>query len=80
MYEANIIIVTTKSNKEQNYADDNRAITFEEMLTIGKEITNKCDGRNYSRQNKDILLAHIKKYADYDYVRNYYQKRLVQFE
>lgn len=84
MYEANIIIVTTRSNKESNYPTNNRVITFEEMLTIGREIADKWTTYNYSDQEKTLLLSHVKKqiekFSDYDYVRKYYQKRLELFD
>lgn len=84
MYEANIIIVTTKMNKEDNYPENNRVITFEEMLAIGRETTDKWNSYNYSEQDKSLILSHIKKqidkFADYDYVKTYYQKRLELFE
>ena len=84
MYEANIIVVTTKTNKEANYPTNNMVITFEEMLMIGRETTDKWNNYNYSQQDKSLLLSHIvnqiEKFSNYDYVKEYYQKRLDQFE
>lgn len=84
MYEANIIVVTTRMNKETNYPNNNRVITFEEMLSIGRETTDKWNDYNYSNQDKDLLLQHIKKqiekFNEYPYVREYYEKRLNMFE
>lgn len=84
MYEANIIVVTTKMNKEINYPNNNRVITFEEMLSIGREITNKWNNYDYSDEDKKLLLHHIKKqikkFNEYSYVKEYYKKRLNIFE
>ena len=59
-------------------------ITFEEMLMSGRETTDKWNNYNYSQQDKSLLLSHIvnqiEKFSNYDYVKEYYQKRLDQFE
>lgn len=84
MYEANIVVVTTDTNKEEHYSTNNRVITFEEMLAIGHEISDKWKNYNYSDQDKNALSNHIRKqidkYAKYDYVRKFYQNRLELFE
>lgn len=84
MYEANIIIVTTKMNKEANYPNNNRVITFEEMLSIGRETTDKWKDYDYSDRDRELLLRHIKKqikkFNEYPYVKKYYEKRLNVFK
>lgn len=83
MYEANVIVVTTRMNKENNYARNNHVITFEEMLAIGRETVDKWNNYQYSNEDKDLLLSHIKKQIEkfdkYPYVKDYYAKRLNVF-
>lgn len=84
MYDANIIVVTTKLNKEENYSTKNQVITFEEMLSTGREIADKWNNYAYSNRDKTLLLQHIKKqikkFYKYPYVRKYYERRLNMFE
>ena len=34
LYEANVILATTRGNKERNYPSDQRIVTFEELINI----------------------------------------------
>lgn len=80
LYEANVIIVTTKKNKEEKYNNNSMVLTFEDMLQIGIETASKWNNTEYGEKDKEVLIGHIKKqadkYADYDYVKKYYESRL----
>lgn len=83
LYEANVIVVTTKMIKEEKYKDSNRVLTFEEMLQTAEETVAKWDNTDYSEIDKESIKAHIskqiEKYADYPYIKVYYENRLKVF-
>lgn len=80
LYEANVIVVTTKAIKEAKYNDSNRVITFEEMLQIACETAAKWTSTSFTSADLDNLKQHltkqIDKYVDYPYVQAFYKNRL----
>lgn len=79
LYEANIIIATTKSIRDTKYAGT-RVITFEELLEIASETAAKWNSFQYSDKDidgmKKYLNRQIKKHTNHPYVLSYYQHRL----
>ena len=83
LYEANIIIATTKSNKEAHYSEEGtRVITFEELLDIITESFEKWDTYRYSDKDietmKKFLSKQVKRHSEHPYAQTFYQKRLEQ--
>ena len=78
--EGNIQIITTKSNKEQNYSNKVNVLSFEELLSILEE--NKLRWTNFQYalediENVQILLKQQKeKHTKHSFVKNYYDKAL----
>ena len=79
LYEANVILATTRGNKERNYADDQRIVTFEELIEIAMEAADKWNAYNYSENDfagmKRYLQSQVNKHENHPYVKNYYQTR-----
>lgn len=82
LYEANVIVVTTKKIKEEKYKNNNRVITFEEMLQIAMETAAKWNNSVYSSEDIATLKTHLgkqlDKYENYPYVKTFYEKRLAE--
>ena len=80
LYEANVILATTKGNKTKNYPADQRIVTFEELIAIAAEAANKWNAYRYSAEDiagmKRYLQAQVSKHENHPYVKNYYQRRI----
>lgn len=79
LYEANVILATTCANKTRNYPDDQRIVTFEELIGIAMEAAGKWNSYTYSDSDiagmKRYLQSQIDKHGNHPYVKNYYQSR-----
>ena len=84
LYEANIRIVTTKSNKLENYATERRVIDFETLLSICDTNQQHWTQDTYNDEEKAAVIANIdkqiEKHKDHTFVCEYYKKRKEQFE
>ena len=79
LYDANVIVVTTKSNKLINYSKNNRVKTFEELIQIMEDKAKLWSSYEYSDEENmfksNLLLAQMDKYKNISFVENYYKKR-----
>lgn len=84
LYEANIRIVTTKSNKMKNYTTERRVIDFETLLGICSTNQQHWSKETYNAEEKSAVIANInkqiEKHEDHAFVCEYYKKRKEQFE
>ena len=84
LYEANIRIVTTKSNKITNYATERRIIDFETLLSICSTNQQHWMRDTYSSEEKEAVIYNInkqiEKHENHKFVCDYYKKRRAQFE
>lgn len=82
LYESNVIIATTRKNKEENYNNDSRIVSFEELISIIQEAADKWTGYNYTDDEKSAirkyLQTQIDKHIDHPYVQEYYKNRLLE--
>ncbi|WP_116291383.1 type II restriction endonuclease, partial [Enterobacter hormaechei] len=80
LYEANVVVVTTIENKNFKYKNNNRVLTFEDMLQSAMELSRKWNNVSYTDSEKEeiqqSILKQIEKYSDFPYVVNYYRNRL----
>lgn len=80
LYEANIRLTTTKSNKEAHYRDNRRVITFEQLLSKCKADADAWNQNRYSDEEKDERKASVErqktKHNDHPFVAKYYDKWL----
>ncbi|MCR5684840.1 MAG: hypothetical protein K6G81_05385 [Lachnospiraceae bacterium] len=80
LYEANVIIVTTGMIKEAKYRNSSMVITFEDMLQLARESVDKWGKDKYSAEDtekqKAYLNKQIERFADYPYVKSFYEKKL----
>ncbi len=84
LYEANIRIVTTKTNKETHYASERRVIDFETLLSICNTNQKHWTIDTYTDDEKAIILRNIdkqiEKHRQHKFVYDYYTKRKEQFQ
>lgn len=87
LYEANVIIVTTRQNKKRHYSDhaySQLIITFEELLSLMQEGSEKWAQYHYSDEERSAFrqyfTSQISKHANHPYVEAYYQRRLAQLQ
>lgn len=59
IYEQNIVIVTTKNNKENYYPNDNNVITFERLIKNCKFIEDEWNDYHYSEKEVDLIKKHL---------------------
>lgn len=81
LYEANVIIVTTKNNQNVHYSGDNRVISFEDLISIATDAAKKWSSYVYTDEEKEGLSDYLKKqyekhYPVHPFVYSYYEKRL----
>ena len=86
LYEANVIVATTKRNKELHYAEDTRVISFEELISIAKDAADKWTSSidRYTTEEMALmehsLQAQVDKHTEHPYVREYYTRRLARLQ
>jgi hypothetical protein len=84
LYEANIRIVTTKNNKQINYATERRVIDFETLLSICSANQQHWIIDTYNDEEKITIINNIdkqiEKHKKHEFVCNYYKKRKEQFQ
>lgn len=61
LYEANIHLATTKNNKELNYLDNERVISFEELLQICKENFDQWKEYKYTIAQSAVIIEALNK-------------------
>lgn len=68
LYEANIQLTTTISNKMANYEDNDRVLTFEDLIKICSDTADSWAGYKYSvlqaEQANRLIRAQIQKFPD----------------
>ncbi|MBP3314164.1 MAG: hypothetical protein J6K84_05895 [Oscillospiraceae bacterium] len=84
LYEANIRIVTTKRNKQENYATERRVIDFETLLGICSTNQQYWSQDTYNDGEKEAVIVNInkqiEKHRNHEFVCEYYKKRKEEFE
>lgn len=80
LYEANIQVTTTKRIKETKYKDNNRILSFEELIKICLFNAEKWSDFTYTTEQKtfikNIIDKQITKHQKHKYVKEFYKKRL----
>jgi hypothetical protein len=70
-----VVVVTTIENKNFKYKNNNRVLTFEDMLQSAMELSRKWNNVSYTDSEKEeiqrSILKQIEKYSDFPYVVNY---------
>ena len=83
LYEANIQLTTTKRNKDTNYPNNDRVLTFEELIHICRD--NKNDWKNFSytleqaNQQCKLLEVQIEKHSEHPFVENALNERFMTY-
>jgi len=84
LYESNIRIVTTKRNKQENYASERRVIDFEKLLETCNDNQKHWDKDTYNEDEKSSVIDNIdkqiKKHKKHTFVSDYYKKRKEELE
>lgn len=84
LYEANIQVTTTKSNKEKNYFDNNRVLTFEDLIKICKENYVRWNSFVYTQDQVDrivnMLEKQIEKRKNHPFVKQSFEKRMKSYK
>ena len=83
LYEANIQLTSTVRNKKENYPNNDRVLTFEELIAICKN--NKADWDKFvytvdqAEQQCNLLEIQIEKHKDHPFVESALSKRLSKY-
>lgn len=83
LYEANIQLTTTRSNKEAHFPDNNRVLTFEDLIRICK--INAAIWNNYGyrqeqiQQADDLISIQIEKHEEHEFVQTALLNRLMAY-
>lgn len=76
----NIYPITTVSIKNKFYKDDNIVLTFEDLLLLSKQISEKWTIKDYSQEQieekKTIIENLIEQHEERPYVVNYFKRQL----
>lgn len=76
----NIILVTTKNNKNTSYSNKSNVITFEKMLEELESKASAWKSFDYSDENiedkKKRLMSQLSKYEDKPFIHNYYENQI----
>lgn len=82
LYEANVVIVTTRNNKLLHYPNNLHIITFEDLITLMQDAVNKWNHYRYTESDidafKKYFTTQIAKHENHPYVEAYYQRRLAE--
>ena len=77
LYEANIQLVTTKSNKDTNYNNSNSVLTFEELLSNSESVIMKWQTYSFTEEENqeriNSLNKAIKKHTNHPFIRQYFE-------
>lgn len=80
LYEANIQVTTTKRIKESKYKDNNRVLSFEDLIGICLSNVEKWKDFNYTIEQeesiKNMLNKQIDKHQRHKFVKEFYETRL----
>lgn len=79
LYEANIRIVTTRNNKDKNYAGERRVITFEQLIEICNINKRYWKADSYTETEKAAIekniISQLQKHKNHPFVISYYMNR-----
>lgn len=80
LYEANIQVTTTKRIKESKYKDNNRVLSFEDLIKICLNNVLKWKNFNYTIEQEtsiqNMIHKQIAKHEEHDFVKEFYKERL----
>ena len=80
LYEANIQVTTTKRIKESKYKDNNRVLSFEDLIGICLSNVEKWKDFNYTIEQEESIKNMINKQMDkhqgHKFVKDFYERRL----
>ncbi|WP_027219121.1 type II restriction endonuclease [Butyrivibrio fibrisolvens] len=80
LYEANIQLTTTAANKEANFPDNDRILTFEDLVRICKSNAETWKAYKYTVEQADqakrLIDNQISKYTDNDFMKKAFTKRI----
>ena len=80
LYEANIQLTTTAANKEKNLDNNDRVLSFEDLIKICLDNAAKWDIYKYtleqSRQVIELLNKQVEKHLDHKMIKESFEKRV----
>ena len=83
LYEANIQLTTTASNKEKNFKNNNRVLSFEELIKICLDNAAKWEQFEYSEyqanQAIELLNKQVDKHSEHAIMKNAFENRLAHY-
>lgn len=83
LYEKNITIATTCSNKDSKYQEHANVESFEKMVSEALENARKWDEFSFKDVQAQKIIDNfnnqLKRHANHEYLRNYYQNKLDNF-
>ncbi len=83
LYESNIQVTTTRRIKDTYYKDNARVLTFEDLIEICRDKSNKWIGFDFSvdqlNTSINILNQQIEKHKEHLFVENKFKPRLEEY-
>lgn len=83
LYEANIQLTTTAGNKEKNFKNNSRVLSFEELIKICLDNASKWENFEYSvnqaNQAIELLNKQVDKHSNHNIVKESFEKRLALY-
>lgn len=80
LYEANIQLTTTENNKKNNLGNNDRILSFEDLLKICIDNACKWEGYNYTvdqaNQAVEIINKQIDKHTEHDIIKTSFEERI----
>ena len=80
LYEANIQLTTTERNKKENLNNNDRILSFEELIAICKENSKKWESYSYTdaqaKQAIEMLDKQINKHSEHSFVKDVFVERM----
>ena len=83
LYEANIQLTTTANNKEANFANNDRVLSFEQLVKICRDNAEMWKDYKYTlnqaEQANGLLENQLNKYSDKKFIKDAIEKRVVAY-
>ena len=83
LYESNIQVTTTRRIKDTYYKDNARVLTFEDLIEICRDKSDKWIGFDFSvdqlNTSINILNQQIEKHKEHLFVENKFKTRLEEY-
>ena len=84
LYEANVQVTTTKAIKDKKYSDNSRVLTFEDLVKICLDNSDKWTNYVFSteqlNQAVSLLQKQIEKHEQHTFMKEAFQKRMLAYK